>query len=128
MTPQVGVRQRKSGDCGVAALASYLGESYEDVYVACARVDPVHRSAKGLWAWEVIKIAAVLGVKLRRRLKYDLDEDEGVLIVQFKDGHRHWVRVRNGEIYDPSDQTLTPSSEYLARYNCVPFTLLTEVQ
>ncbi|HYE78162.1 MAG TPA: hypothetical protein VEI97_09255, partial [bacterium] len=70
------VRQRRNGDCGVAALATLLDwVPYEEVYFAIAKVDPVARGGNGLWLKDLIAAAAHLGYTLERRRSFEDDED-----------------------------------------------------
>lgn len=99
------VRQRKDGDCGVAALAQLLGEAYEDVYVAMVTVDSTCRGGRGLYQKDLIAAAKRLGKTLRRRRRVDLDEDEGILSIIWPKGapyRGHYVTLRRGLIFDPA--------------------------
>lgn len=124
------IRQRSEGDCGVAALASLTGIPYEDVYVAAAKVDKRHRGKNGLWDYEVVAIARLLGVRLRPTTRFDLTTDAGVLRVFFT-GPRsqtcpggHFVAVKNGLIGCPGDGGELPWREWLETNQAYPRTLL----
>lgn len=109
------VAQRAHGDCGVAALATFLGMGYEDVYVAAAKIDQ-RRGKKGLSLKELIAVAARLGVTLERRTRPDLDEHEGVLNVTWGrslEGYTgHFVVLYNGMIVDPDGPQILPHYDW----------------
>lgn len=117
------IRQRKSGDCGIAALANFAELSYEDVYVVVAKIDPAYRGGHGLYNRDIIEASRALGIPLTPTRKYDLDDDEGVLRVSFKGGP-HFVCVKHGIIFCPTDGMAYPWREYLERYKASPMTLL----
>jgi len=113
--------QRALGDCGIAALASLIEQPYEDVFVEAARVEKRYRGRSGIYLREIQRIAKALGVTLVRKPHPALDDDEGLLVVKWRRGSRHepgvlhLVAVGHGVIVDPSDGTVLPPDEYLAR-------------
>ncbi len=122
--------QRTDEDCGVAALASYTGIPYEDVYIEAAKVDRRHRGKKGLYNFEVIAIARRLGVSLRSTRTFNLDQDAGVLRVYFS-GPRakrcpggHFVAVQAGLIGCSADRVAQPWRQWLRKNRATPRTLL----
>jgi len=125
------VRQRGDADCGCGALSTYLGETYEDTYLAIARIDARHRGKNGLHNHELIAAAKLMGVKLHQTRRYDLDEDEGVLRVRWNDPTKrrggHFVAIVDGRIGCPSDGVAVPWREYLERNNGRACTLLREI-
>jgi len=122
------IRQRGDGDCGCAALSTCLGESYEDTYLAVAKVDPGHRGKNGLHNRAVVAAAKLLGIVLTPTRAYDLDDDDGVLRVRWNDpGKRlggHFVAVLSGSIHCPSDGMPLPWRDYLERWGARAGTLL----
>lgn len=114
--------QRRSHDCGVAALASFLGTAYEDMYLAAvASSDTFHRG-QGLTIPDMMKMSLAFGrpmVRLHWR-KVDLDEHTGILGVNW---HRsqwkrhgasgHWVILRAGTIIDPVGPSHDDATDYL---------------
>jgi hypothetical protein len=122
------VRQRHTGDCGVAAMATLLSArmAYEDVYLAAAKVDPLGRGRGGLQNRELVKLGKELGLALTPCRAFDLDRDEGVLRVRSLSHHRdgHWVAVRWGMVLDPADGYLAPWRQWAARYQARLGTLL----
>lgn len=124
------IAQRKGRDCGVAALAMFAMVAYEDAYIAVVRVDPAFRGGEGLHNHEIVKAAFHLGIVLEPTRTFDLDDDEGVLRLRWNGskGKRnrggHFVTVRNGQIFCPSDVMVYPWREYLALSDARPGTLL----
>lgn len=123
------VRQRGDGDCGVAALAILAEVPYEDAYVAVAAIDPKRRGKSGLFNRQLIAAAAELGIDLAPTRRYELDDDEGILRVRWNDPKRgglggHFVAVKAGVIYCPSDGNPIAWSEYLERFQARPCSLL----
>lgn len=121
------IQQRTATDCGITTLAMLLyeqGHSYEDVFLAVSKVDK-DGGKKGLFLRQMIAAAKLLGVSLRQRRKYDLDEIEaGILNVEFKGLHpEHVVFVRGGLITE-TDGTVWEPETYFAAYRAKPKTLL----
>lgn len=113
-------RQRHSGDCGIAALASFTGLSYEDVYMVAVQVDKrIPRT--GATVTELVKVAKKLGRTLERVhwRKVDVECDEGILGITWNDpaAHNkvkgHWVLLLRGLIIDPWDTATVDADEYL---------------
>lgn len=115
--------QRRGYDCGVAALASFIGCSYEDAYVAAAAQSASFLRRQGLTIPDMISMAAAFGRRLVRKhyTRVDLDEDGGILGVNW---HRsqwkrhgstgHWVVLIHGTIIDPSGPSHGDAADYLA--------------
>lgn len=126
------VRQRASGDCGIASLASLTERTYEDVYVAASQVPGDltrrFRGKSGLHNYQVVAIAAKLGVVLTPTRSYDLDDDNGVLRVRtlFKHPTDHYVCVRNGLVLCPTYSEVLDWRDYLRENRCRATTLLKE--
>jgi ABC-type bacteriocin/lantibiotic exporter with double-glycine peptidase domain len=122
------IAQRANGDCGVAALATLLEQSYEDVYIAAAQVDRKTRGRNGICCPALIAIGKKLGVSLLQK-RHHGDEDEGLLTVLWAKGHTHpfaahMVALAYGVIADPADGVVLPADEYLARYHATAGTFL----
>jgi ABC-type bacteriocin/lantibiotic exporter with double-glycine peptidase domain len=124
------LRERGSLDCGVCALGLLAEISYEDAYVAVARIDPTHRGKSGLHNSELVRAAALLGLTLTPTRAFDLDDDDGILRVRWRGAkektHRggHFVAVRNGFILCPSDGMPMRWREYLEQNTGRACTLL----
>ena len=123
--------QRKGFDCGIAALASFVGADYEDVYACAVAVSPTFR--QGLAMREMITIAEAFGHPLERvdYRKVDLLEDVGILGVNWHrsmwkihGGVGHWVVLRRGTIIDPVGPTYDDAGVYLKERKGRPGTLL----
>jgi hypothetical protein len=117
--------QRGVGDCGLCALATFAELSYEDVFVVAAKVDRKHRGKSGVQWTDLKRIARALGFTPRLRLKPALEDDEGLLMVTWQPGSKHYVAsggfrqhlvaLAHGVIADPADGMILPADEYLAR-------------
>ncbi len=118
------VCQREPNDCAIAAIATYLGASYEDVLRASMLVDK--RGARGVRYISQIKtIAAGFGVTLKARRKINLDEDEGLLrVILKKSRDAHIVVLKRGLIFDTNGR-VWDHEVYLATASARPTTLLT---
>lgn len=135
MTPSLFTRviaQRRSMDCGVAALAMLLAQSYEDTYAAATRIAPrVQRN--GLYLKELVAIAAQLGARLERRHsgRYSLDDDDGILSIRRSAPESkirwHFVVLRRGIILDPDGPMVVDVADYFALTHTKPCTLLVQV-
>ena len=117
------IAQRRIGDCAIAALAMFAMQTYEDTYVAFAKIDTKSRARLGAFNREVIAAAKLLGIALVPVRKFDLDDDEGVLRVKWNgkagktDPGGHFVAVRDGQVFCPSDAMVYPWREYMTLHN-----------
>lgn len=115
--------QRQGHDCGVAALASFVGSRYEDMYVAAVACSHAFMRGEGLSIPDMIRMAQSFKrtlVKVHYR-HVDLDEHVGILGVNWhrsmwkKHGSQgHWVILRAGTIIDPVGPSYADAAEYLA--------------
>lgn len=94
------VLQRGDADCCIAALAMYLGRTYEDVLGVAAQLHPeVHK--RGMWIREVKAVAIALGTPLRVRRKWDMDTASGIMSLDStKYTEAHVVVLRAGLVFD----------------------------
>lgn len=126
------VPQRTGGDCGIAALATYLEMSYEDVYTAAASIDKARRGKSGMETRRLLALAKQLGVTLRRQKNPDLDVHEGLLFVKWsRRQHGFWwhtVVLYHGIIADPADGYVLDADEYLLRFKCKSGDLLETIK
>jgi hypothetical protein len=121
------VGKQASSDCGIAALAMYLGKTYEDVLTVAAMVTKnktVHRS--GVFATELVRIAQQMHMTLIQKRTWDIENAFGVLFVDMNKGNRHAVLLKDGLIYDPDDLTIWDAEVYFEQQDCKPQLLLTE--
>lgn len=94
------VPQRHPADCGVAVLATYLGLSYEACLIAVGQKEP-HVLEVGMWITEIVGAAKKLGVKLKRRRRYDLETDEGIVTISSpKWATDHVAVLKSGLLFD----------------------------
>src|SRR5215207_9407226 len=110
------VLQRANGDCGVAALATLIEQSYEDVYYAAACVDRKTRGKNGIALTVLVAIGKVLGVSLQVKRHFAVEEDDGLLVVNWATPHghpfaAHLVAIGSGVIVDPADGVILPADE-----------------
>ena len=127
--------QRRNYDCGVAALAGFLGVAYEDAYVAAIAASATFRSRQGLSIPDMIAMARGFGRTLTRThyKRVDLEEHVGILGVNWdrsvwrKHGSQgHWVILRAGTIIDPSGPCYSDAADYLITNKGRAGTLLRE--
>lgn len=90
----------RKNDCAVWCLATFLSIPYEEIVAAAAMVDR-EAGLDGLYFGQMIRIAANLGVTLRRRDAINLEEDTGILGIVFRrDRLGHVVVLKRGQILD----------------------------
>ncbi len=102
--------QRHIADCGVSALAMFLGVTYEDALLALGgEIPSVHR--RGVWFPELQRAAAKLGALTKIKRRPDLDLDDGLLLVEHRDASRHVLVLREGLFFD-TDFTVWRPDDY----------------
>ena len=94
-------RSNDHGDCGVVAIAMATGLTYEETLSACLTVTPEVLHA-GLESRHIRAILALLGYRTRRRTKFDLDDDTGLLWVEDTKKEPHLVYLWAGRVINPS--------------------------
>jgi hypothetical protein len=125
------VRQRGTGDCGLASLATLVSGrySYEDVFLAAAAVDRARKGQCGMRLRDLRVVALRLGVALELRRRYDLDTDTGILVVHgghtARDGH--CVTAWEGLLVDSADGAIHKWRAYRARHAARFGTLLRQL-
>lgn len=119
--------QRAYGDCAVAAIATLSEQSYEDVFVEVARVEPAYRGRSGMFLPHIHAICKRLGLTVKqKRTAISWDDDEGLLVVTWQRGSRHkvgeshLVALSYGVIADAADGVVLPADEYFAREKAKP--------
>lgn len=127
MPPVVQIQlARAPGDCCVVALSMYLGCLYEDVLAAAVKSTASPRiHHRGMFTREIKSTAKRLGATLRLRRGFDLDEDEGILILMgVKDRlDQHAVLLKNAMVFD-GDGTVTEHDSYTTERQYRPVSLL----
>ncbi len=117
------VVQRHPADCGVATLAMLLGVSYEDALVALAAEEPAVLT-RGVFTKHLEAAAQKLGFRLRRRRRYSIDDDTGLLNLSSRKWRTdHVVVLREGLVIE-TDGTIWDAGEYLAALKAKPGMLL----
>ena len=119
--------KRGSHDCAVAAIASLIRRDYEEVLMAAARVAPQFWS-EGLTAAQHVSICRRLGVKTTWLRAFDLEEDRGVLWVEYHDtAAKHSIYLDAGKVYDSDHNPVTmwDVDDYLRHACGFPVMLLT---
>lgn len=107
----------------------YARQTYEDVYIAVAAIDP-NRGGSSLHNGDIVKAAKVLGITLTPTKSFDPDDDEGVLRLRWNGRHGrknrggHFVALRDGQVFCPTDAMVYPWREYLTLYQARFGTLL----
>jgi hypothetical protein len=123
------VLQKTDWDCGIAALASLIGQQYAEVLRVAASKYPVER---GLFSQEIINVAEAFDVELKRRMrKIDLEDHTGILGVKFPHhvNTTHAVLLANGMVFDPDeDGTIWDAETYIAVKKATVLDLLEEVE
>lgn len=101
--------QRHVSDCGVAALAMFLGATYEDVLIALGP----SALRKGVWFSQLIRAASDFGVTLKRKPSWDAEADEGIAQVCLARRRLNHVMVlRAGLLFD-TDLTVWEPEDWL---------------
>lgn len=100
------VIQREPNDCALVALSMYLGVSYENVLRKVTVTDR-RQGRDGLWSRTMIRIAKELGHTLKRRMKFDLENDYGILRLP-----DHAAVLRNGLVIE-GNGTIWDAEAYL---------------
>lgn len=91
--------QKHDGDCVVASLAMALNLPYEEVLVVASRIQP-HVLKRGLYTAEAQLIADAFKRTLNKKMKVDIDDDSGILMVKTYWGE-HAVYLNSGLIFAP---------------------------
>lgn len=99
------ITQRGHSDCGVACIGMYLGIPYEDsLAAAVSSTKDKHLHKRGMWTSMIVRTAAELNVKLKRRKKWDYEEASGILVLcNVKSGEWHVVVLKHNLLFDPAD-------------------------
>jgi hypothetical protein len=94
------VINREMGDCALACLVMWTGRSYQEVISVC----PPGAHKQGMWNRDVVKAGAALGATFERKRKFNLHEDDGILMlnpVPSKGRPSHTVVLLDGMVLDP---------------------------
>lgn len=119
-------QQKHDGDCGVASLAMALGLSYEAVLVVASRIAPTVLG-RGLYTVEIQLVAEDFGRELHKKMKVDLDNDTGVLVIRYKNRDEHAVFLTNGLVFEPTGSgEVWEAAEYIKANKAKVLHLLVE--
>lgn len=114
------VSQRTPIDCAIASLAMAAGTSYERVDAARGQLHVDVEANQGTPFFDIVAIAGRMGVRLVPNDHVNFLVDEGIVIVQPKNGAlidradgqvlipTHAVYLLRGMVYDPADTVPTP--------------------
>lgn len=123
------IEQRESSDCGVAVLAMLAGISYEDALRVACGVDE-EGASDGLFISQLIAAAADLEITLKRRRRFDITKDSGILYLVHKknDFDRHVVLLKRGIIIDTNTTVWFDPAKFLRFHKYNASLLLEEVE
>lgn len=125
-------RGNGQGDCGIAALASYLCITYEAALLAVGRVIKGNPLEVGLFTTELMKAALRLECPLRLVAWDHVDQDEGVGILHVKGRfvdetyEDHFAILVCGKVIDCREGTLWDLDVYLRHFAADPVSLLVQ--
>ena len=106
------LHQQEDMDCGVCALAMYLGIPYPDVLRAVT-VSDRHQGKQGLWTATIQRVAKRLGHPLRKVKRVDWEQGYGILLLP-----AHASILRNGLVID--NGCVWDADAYLAHWCLEP--------
>jgi hypothetical protein len=116
------VPQRHEADCGVAVLAMFLGISYEDALLAIGQDAPkVLRG--GLWLNEMQKASAKLGVPLKLKRQWEIEDADGIAQMRLPGKFNHFLLARGGLLFN-TNFTVWELDDYLKARRAKPGVLL----
>lgn len=102
-----------SNDCATWALSVLTGRGYPEVKGQAAKVDK--GAGKDGLSWAQLKrMATRMGLTLLFRKTVNLDEDTGILGVEFPDGVSHAVVLMQGPVIIDADNTVWQADAYIA--------------
>ncbi len=123
LTPKHGLK-----DCVCSALSAYLGKPYEEVVAAAGRAYKSFHKV-GLENKHIESVLRKLGVSARWVRDFDIEEDSGVLAINYIVGtNEHVVLLLDGHIYELEDQPTTrwDADAYLSVHGARPGLLLVQ--
>lgn len=115
-------------DCGVAAVGMLLGLREPQALAACVAVAPKLLDEGMYWS-EIRQVATSAGVNvtLKRKGRYDIDHDTGVLGIHLKKRLGHFVFLWSGRIIEGNTELWLDPEDYFNHYACTPGSLLVRV-
>lgn len=124
------IPKRGDNDCAIVTLASYLRRDPEEVLLAAGKVSPTVWQS-GLHCPQMVRVCNRLGVKVRWRKTFDVENDSGVLWVSYRDlPNEHVVLLLDGRIYDADHDPISvwEQDDWFVHYNAYPSALLQRVE
>jgi hypothetical protein len=124
------ILQRVKGDCGIAALAMFLGKSYEDVFAAAITKRFPRPHVGGMYTRQLQAVAKKFGCRLVLKRAWDEETACGLLTIekvnkQPEDFAQHLVLLKFGLIFD-TDGTIWEPADYYEQQGFRPVSLLVE--
>jgi len=118
------IKMHHKGDCAVCCLAMTLNVPYWQVVKTAEALVPDVRTT-GLWDRQIDRVARLLGFKVKRTRTYNIEEDTGILTIDYGKGKSsHAVSLFHGTIIDPEFCLLWEPDVYLAIDRAKPRSLL----
>lgn len=116
----------QSNDCAAWAIKTVTGRAYGEVQQEVVKRDPKFKGSEGLDWDDMIAIAKRLGVKLEHREHVDLETDNGIVGVKFKDPKEpaHAVVLMQGPVIINTDGTVWHAEDYFTAHNARPDEIL----
>jgi hypothetical protein len=124
--------QRGRGDCGIAALAMLLGQSYENVFAAAVTRKYRKPHEVGMYSKQIVQAARRLGTRLVLRRTWDLETSCGLLTVErlnkaVDEFSQHLVLLKFGLVFD-TDGTVWEPELYFEQHGFRPVSIFMEVE
>lgn len=88
-------RLAETGDCAIWCLSVYLGLPYTEVLRTVTTIDKRNKGRTGLWTRQIKQVARLMGTRLIKRPRVDLEEDYGILLLA-----NHVAVLRNGLVFE----------------------------
>jgi hypothetical protein len=105
------VRMRGTSDCATSAIATLLGLDYEVIEAVAKRA--LRRIPKrGMDSGEIRKVLKALGWSMSTKLKYDIEEETGLVVLK-AGTTEHVIVAFNGSVFDPQEGVLYDPDGYL---------------
>lgn len=123
------VIQRAAGDCGIAALAMFLNQSYETVFAATITKKCKTPHLTGMYTRQLQRAARRFGTTLVLKRTWDVETVCGLLTLdkvdkQPDDFPQHLVLLKWGLVFDPADGTIWELDDYCEQQKFRPVSIL----
>lgn len=124
------ILQRGKADCGIAALAMYLGKDYEEVLIAASKSSRRNPLSSGMYSDHLIATAKRFKTTLVLHRSWDLESTCGLLTVEKvepgpDDFAQHLVLLKFGLIFD-TDGTIWSPDDYFELQKFRPVSIFVE--